>query len=73
MVIRQKKFGNGKLVEMNYMEPYYYVQLREDAGDWMPWEVRKDGTRHIMSEITKDIDKAEELYDEYTRKARENG
>ena len=73
MVIRQKKFGNGKLVEMNYMEPYYYVQLREDAGDWMPWEVREDGTRHIMSEMTKDLDKAEELYDEYTRKVRENG
>ena len=74
MIVRQKKFGNGKLVEINYIEPYYYVELREDAKGWnMPWEVREDGTRHIMSDITKDIYEAQSVYDEYTRKARENG
>lgn len=73
MVVRQKKFINGKLVEINYTGSYYHVELREDAGNWMPWEIREDGTRHIMSEITKDINKAEEIYDEYTRKVRENG
>ena len=72
MNIRQKKFGNGKLVEINYSEPYYYVELREDAGDWnYKWEIREDGTRHIMSEIAKDIDEAEAIYDEYVRKVRE--
>ena len=78
MIIRQKKFGNGKLVEirsMEYSNPLLYVvELREDAKDWnMLWEIREDGTRHIMSEITKDIYKAQEIYDEYTRKVRENG
>lgn len=74
MIIRQKKFGNGKLVEINYTEPYYYVELREDARDWnMPWEIREDGTRHIMSEITDDLYEAQAIYDEYTRRVRENG
>ena len=74
MIVRQKKFGNGKLVEINYIEPYYYVELREDAGAWnMPWEVREDGTRHMMSDIAKDVFEAQAVYDEYTRKVKENG
>ena len=73
MIIRQKKFRNGKVVEIRYSEPYYYVELREVAGDWMPWEIReKDGTRHTMSEITKDIYRAQEIYDKYTRKVKED-
>ena len=79
MIIRQKKFGNGKLVEIRSYEGrpgelFYSIELREGAKDWnMPWEIREDGTRHIMSEITKDIYKAQEIYDEYTRRVRENG
>lgn len=77
MVIRQKKFGTGKLVEIHsyewHNEQYYSVELREVAGDWMPWEIREDGTRHIMSEFTRDIHNAQAIYDEYVRKAREDG
>ena len=75
MVIRQKKFGTGKLVEIRsyewHNEQYYSIELREVAGDWMPWEIREDGTRHIMSEFTRDIDEAQKIYDKYTRKIME--
>ena len=78
MIIRQKKFGNGKLVEIRSYEGqpgelFYAIELREDAGDWnMPWEIRADGTRHIMSETTKDIYKAQKTYDEYVKKVKED-
>ena len=79
MVIRQKKFGNGKLVEINFYEgrhgeSYYFVELREEAGNWMPWEIREeDGTRHIMSEIARNFHDAQAIYDEYVRKVEEDG
>ena len=60
MVIRQKKFGTGKLVEINsyegrHGELFYSVELREDAKDWMMfWEIREDGT-HITAQRFVDL------------------
>ena len=71
-VLKQHRIGKD-LIEINFIEPYYHIEWREDAGNWMPWEIRADGTRHIMSEMTKDIEKAEKLYNEYIRRVENNG
>ena len=76
MIIKQKRVGKN-LIEIDkydwHDKSYYCVSWREDAGNWMPWEVREDGTRHIMSLIKTNIEDAEALFDIYIRMARENG
>ena len=70
--------GYDQFIEITVREhrgrTYYGIEEREHvAGNWFPWEIREDGTRHIKSESGETLEEIEALIPAYIEDIKKYG
>lgn len=69
MTVKRTRIDN-RIIEIRSLGyNIYYVDLREDAGNWSyDWEVRKkDNTRPVRGQVARSLEDAEKIYQSFIK------